>query len=140
MRKIAVAAIAAVALAGCAADPAADERAMTARADGEALLASELRGFEQSGPAISCVNRRMLQGSRSAGEDAIIFRTAGNRLYVNHPPAGCPRSDNGRALVIRSSGSQLCSGEIASVIDPVSGMEYGSCGLGDFTPYRRRPA
>ena len=127
---------AAIALsAGCTA-ASADQRAQM-EADGEAKLAAELRNYEQSGPPVSCVSQRDLGGNRSAG-DAIVFggRTS-STLYVNHPAGGCPDLNFGRALVIRTTSSQLCRGDIATVLDPVSRTEFGGCGLGDFTPYRR---
>jgi hypothetical protein len=129
-------ALAAFALAaGCVAQSAEETAEM--QADSEAKLAAELRGYEQSGPALSCVNQRDLGGNRSVGEDAIIFGGRGSTLYVNRPAGGCPELDFGRALVVRTTGSQLCRGEIVTVLDPVSGMEFGGCGLGEFTPYKR---
>ena len=121
--------------AGCAA-ASSDQRAQI-RADGEAKLATELRNYEQAGPPVSCVNQRDLGGNHSAG-DAIVFggRTR-STLYVNRPAGGCPDLNFGRALVIRTTSSQLCRGDIATILDPVSRTEFGGCGLGDFTPYRR---
>lgn len=134
MKKIIIFA-AMVVSAGCAA-ASSDHRAQI-QADGEAKLAAELRNYEQSGPPVSCVSQRDLGGNRSAG-DAIVFggRTR-STLYVNHPAGGCPDLNFGRALIIRTSSTQLCRGDIATVFDPISRSEYGGCGLGDFTPYRR---
>ena len=120
-------------LAGCAA-----ERPRELSQADEARLAGELADYEQDGPVMACVNSRDLQGNRSAGETAIIFEGVGRRLFVNRPAAGCPSLDHGRALQTRSFSTRLCRGDIATVFDPVSGIEYGGCGLGDFTPYRRR--
>ena len=121
--------------AGCA--TASSDHGARMRADGEAKLAAELRNYEQAGPPVSCVSQRDLGGNRSAG-DAIVFggRTS-STLYVNRPAGGCPDLNFGRALVIRTMGTQLCRGDIATVFDPVSRSEFGGCGLGDFTPYRR---
>jgi hypothetical protein len=130
---IALAALALVT--GCTAASAGQSAEM--QANSEAKLAAALRGYDQSGPPVSCVNQRDLGGNRSAG-DAIIF--SGNRgtLYVNRPAGGgCSDLQFGRALITRTSGSQLCRGDIASVFDPVSHTEFGGCGLGDFTPYKR---
>lgn len=104
---------------------------------GAAELASALQGYQQSGPPVSCVQLRDLRGNRSAG-DAIIFegQTSGT-LYVNTPPGGCPSLDYGRALVTRTPAGQLCRGDIADVVDPVSHTNFGGCGLGDFVPYKR---
>jgi hypothetical protein len=120
-------------VAACAAEPPAQ---MTA--SDQTKLQAALAGYAQSGPPVSCVNDRDLRGNRSVGEGVIIFDGPSSAtLWVNRPPAGCPSLDFGRALVTRTTTSQLCSGDIANVIDPVAHMSYGGCGLGEFTPYRR---
>lgn len=109
-----------------------------ARMDREAALSAELRDYEQTGPAVSCVNTRDLQGNRSVGEDFILFSGSGGRLWVNRPDNGCPDLNNGRALITNTTMTRLCSGDIATVADLSIGTQYGGCGLGEFTPYRRR--
>ena len=104
--------------------------------DTEAKLNKALRNYEQAGPAVSCVNQRDLGGNKSIG-DAILFSGKGGRAYLNRPAGGCPNMNFGRALVTRTSSSQLCRGDIATVVDPVSGFSYGGCGLGEFVPYKR---
>lgn len=104
--------------------------------------ASELRmaiGNRAPGRPVSCVSQRELRGNRSVGEGAIIFETIGNDIYVNRPAAGCPEIRLGRTLVTRTTGSQLCRGDIADVVDLVSNTSFGGCALGDFIPYRRDP-
>ena len=59
-------------------------------------------------------------------------------VYVNRPSGGCVNLRSGYALRTSTTSTQLCRGEIATVFDPVSGAEWGSCALGDFVPYRRR--
>ena len=120
--------------AGCTTDT--DER-VDMRADDEASLAFQLRGYEPDGPPVQCVNTRDLKGNRSAGETAIVFSGVGGRKWVNRPPAGCPSLGSSRALRTTTPGSRLCRGDIATVFDPVARIEYGGCGLGDFKPYRR---
>ena len=105
------------------------------RTDRSAQLAQLLEGREAGAP-VSCVNLRDLRGNRSAG-DAIVFDGPGGTLYVNRPAGGCPNLDFGRTLVVRSSTGRLCAGDIARVVDPVSRTEHGSCGLAEFTPWRR---
>jgi len=104
----------------------------------EAQLAAELANFEQDGRPVQCVNSRDLLGNRSVGNAAIIFEGTGNRIWVNRPPAGCPTLTPGRALSTRSTSTRLCRGDIANVFDPVARIPFGSCSLGEFTPFRRR--
>lgn len=106
-------------------------------ANAQNKLDEELRG-RVAGTPVSCVNSRDLRGNRSAGEGVLIFDgPSRNLIYVNRPGAGCPEVGLGRALRTRTPSTRLCAGDIASVFDPVSGFEYGGCGLGEFTPYRR---
>ncbi|HMJ92654.1 MAG TPA: hypothetical protein VK472_01000 [Allosphingosinicella sp.] len=107
-----------------------------ARVDTQAKLDKALRGYEQAGPAMSCVNHRDLGGNKSVG-DAILFSGHSGRLFVNRPAGGCTNMNFGRTLVTRTSSARLCRGDIATVVDPVSGFSYGGCGLGDFVPYKR---
>jgi hypothetical protein len=114
-----------------------DQRPMEMSAQAQTELAAAIEG-RSAGPPQSCVSSRDLRGNRSAGEGAIIFDgPSQNLLFVNRPAAGCPELRMGRALKTRTTGSQLCRGDIVDVFDPVSGFSSGSCALGDFTPYRR---
>lgn len=113
------------------------ERPPELAAADEAKLSTELRGYVQAGPPLSCVSQRELRGNRSAGESALIFEGRGRMLYVNRPAAGCPDLKGFRAIRVETTMTQLCQGDIVSVFDPTSGVDYGGCGLGEFTPYRR---
>jgi hypothetical protein len=106
-------------------------------ANDEAKLAAQLAGYAPDGPPERCVNMRDLDGNRSAGEAAIVFDGRGGRKWVNRPAGGCPSLEFGRALRTRTPTGRLCRGDIATVFDPVAGIEYGGCGLADFEPYRR---
>jgi hypothetical protein len=134
MRILLALTCAGLATAGCTMNQPEDPRAEQGRAT---ALAAALQGYEPAGPPVSCVQLRDLRGNRSAG-DAIVFdgQTSGT-IYVNRPAGGCPSLDFGRALVTRTSTSQLCRGDIADVVDPVSHTNFGGCGLADFEPYRR---
>jgi hypothetical protein len=100
-------------------------------------LEIELRG-RVAEPTRSCVSSRDLRGNRSVGEGVLIFDgPTRDVIYVNRPAGGCPDLRQSRALLTRTPAAQLCRGDIATVFDPVSNIQYGGCGLGDFTPYRR---
>lgn len=131
MKQIFLLALAGLA-AGCIADePVAPSAAASAR------LAEALAG-RVAGAPVDCVSQRDLRGNRSAGEGAIIFDGPGDLIYVNRPPGGCPTLDSGRFLVTSTPSGRLCRGDIVTVADSSGGgQQYGSCGLGDFTPYRR---
>jgi hypothetical protein len=119
-------------MAGCM-----DQRPMEMSAEAQTTLAAAIEGRSEGVPQ-SCVPMRDLRGNRSAGEGAIIFEgPSRNIVYVNRPAAGCPELGFGRALKTRTTMTQLCRGDIVEVFDPVSGFTSGSCGLGEFTPYRR---
>jgi hypothetical protein len=87
-------------------------------------------------PTVDCVRIRDLGGNRTVG-DAIVFGGNRRRIYINHPPGGCPDLRSGRSLTFRTTQSQLCRGDIVTVVDLVSGTSFGGCGLGGFTPYDR---
>ena len=131
MKHVILIALAGIALGGLASDdpgPLSDEV--------QAQLDEQLAG-RTAGRAVSCVRQPDLMGSRSIGEEVLLFRGRGGVTWVNRPPGGCPRVDSGRSLVSITPTTQLCRGDIVNVVDPVGGFSYGSCGLGDFVPYRR---
>lgn len=90
----------------------------------------------EPGAPLRCVPYRDLRGNQSA-KDVLLFRGRRDILYVNRPTAGCPGLEAGRSIQTRTTASQLCAGDIVQVFDPVSGMDYGSCPLGEFVPYAR---
>lgn len=119
-------------IAGCM-----EQRPMEMSARAQTELAAAIEGRTAEAPRM-CVPSRDLAGNRSAGEGAIIFSgRSRNMVYVNRPVAGCPEIRPGLALKTRSPSTQLCAGDIVEVFDPVTGFGFGSCGLGEFTPYRR---
>ena len=130
MNKI-IAFATAVAAAGCATAGPTESSA----AD-ETTLATELAGYAQTGPTVSCINMRNVRGNHSVGQ-AVVFKGNGGRLWVNRPAGGCPDVRSDLALRTQTTTHQLCRGDIAHIFDPVNGIDYGACGLGDFTPYRR---
>jgi hypothetical protein len=69
-------------------------------------------------------------------ENTILYRD-GRTVYVNHTLGSCyglGRFNN--ALVTKTLGSSLCHGDIARVVDPTTGVNAGSCAIGDFVPYK----
>ena len=115
----------------------ASARAQAQAAEDEAGLAAALSG-RIAGPPQDCVDPRDLGGNKSYGRGVILFSgRTDDVVYVNRPAGGCPGLNFGRALKTLTTTTQLCRGDIVTVFDPISGTEYGGCGLGEFTPYRR---
>ena len=116
---------------GCAVqEPAASSEAARSR------LAEALAG-RSAGEPVACVSQVGLRNYRAIGEGALLFDGPGGVVYVNRPAGGCPGLEFGRTIRTRTPSSQLCSGDIVTAFDPVSGAEFGGCGLGEFVPYRR---
>lgn len=131
MKKLLLSSFALSALLACAASG-----PMERSARAEAELADELEN-RIAGEPVSCVSQRDLRGHEAVGDGLILFEGKGEVDYLNHPRGGgCPNLNYGRTLVFRTTSTRLCEGEVASVVEAVSGGSYGSCILGEFTPYR----
>jgi hypothetical protein len=131
MRSIAIL-TATAALAACTTAP-----QPTVSAEGEAHLQRLIAG-KTAGPAVSCISRMRADSMSVIDDNRVAFRD-GNRIYLNDfGGQGCSGAGSGfYTLVTRSSGSQLCSGDIAELVDARSGTLRSACILGDFTPYTR---
>jgi hypothetical protein len=132
MRPIILILLAGVAAAGCTTEgPPAPTAAQQAGLDAALVGRTE-------GKPVPCVDLFLMQGNHGYGEGTILFEgKSKNIVWLNHPPAGCPDLNPFRALRSRTPANHLCRGDIVTIFDPSSGVEYGSCGLGDFIPYRR---
>ena len=107
----------------------------TSAADAAAL--DDALAGRVAGEPRSCVRQQDVRNSRSAGGDTILFDGPGGVVYANRTSGSCPRILPWHALSHRTSGTNMCAGELIRVFDPQSGVEYGGCSLGAFVPYRR---
>jgi hypothetical protein len=101
----------------------------------ESAIAEAVQG-RVAGPAVACVSQRGLRNSRTIA-GALLFEGPGDIVYVNRGAGGCQALAFGRAIRTRNPTGSLCSGDIVTAFEPVSGVEYGGCSLGEFVPYRR---
>ena len=126
--------VTAAALAGCMTQP----PPATRTAEGQAEL-QRLTAGKVAGPAITCLPPTIRSRNMVAIDDSTIaFQDGASRTYVNHLRGACSNLRGGfYTLVTRSSGSGVCSGDIADVADVRTGITVGSCALGDFVPYTR---
>jgi hypothetical protein len=68
-------------------------------------------------------------------DNTIAFKQ-GRRLFVNNMQGSCYGLDRGTtALVTRTPSTQLCRGDIATLVDTSTRVAVGSCVFGDFVPY-----
>jgi len=125
----------ATAVTGCATQP----PTATQMAESQAKL-QQLTAGKVAGPAISCLPPSVRSRNLEVIDDrTFAYVDSSSRLYVNHVRGECSNLASGfYTLVIRSSGSGTCSGDIADVADVRTGMTAGSCALGEFVPYTRR--
>jgi hypothetical protein len=102
----------------------------------EAALAKALAG-KVAGAPVHCLPPQRTNGMTIIDDNTILFTRSSSLVYRNDPPGGCSPLSQGRfALVTKTPGSGLCRGDIAQVVDTVSGFPAGACTLGDFVPYR----
>jgi hypothetical protein len=132
MRLISVLMAGAV-LASCTTAPPAPTRTADKQRDYEMALAGKVPQRP-----ISCLPHYRANDMRTIDENTILFRN-GSTTYVAHMRGGCNGLGSGSyALVTRQFGTaDLCSGDIAQVVDTVNGTSVGSCVWGEFTPYVR---
>jgi hypothetical protein len=90
-------------------------------------------------PPVSCLPSYQAGDMKTIDDSTILFRQGRSRVWVAHMDGPCTGLGSGHyALVTHQYGGQgLCRGDIAQVMDTLSGMPVGSCVFGEFTPYVR---
>jgi hypothetical protein len=120
------------ALASCTTAPPQPTRTAQGQADYELLLAGKV-----AGNPISCLPSYRADDMIRIDDQTIAFRDGSSRVYVAHMRGACSNLTSGNnALVTKSFGSGLCSGDIARVVD-TNHITVGSCAFGDFIPYTK---
>lgn len=109
--------------------------------DGERALPIDTRmdrllAGKAPGPAERCIPRRLQ--STVIDDSTILYRENMSTVYRTEIPGGCPGLDHDRTIVTRSNSTQLCVGDQIHVVDTQTGVDYGTCALGEFVPYRRQ--
>lgn len=135
MRKFGLLAIAASA-ASCTMGPPAPSPAQVAQSQAKF---AQLTAGKVAGAPMSCLPTFRSNDMVVIDDNTIAFRNGPGSVYINHMQGGgCLNLDGGRnTLVTRTPGPNLCSGDIAQVVDLGARIPVGSCVFGDFVPYRR---
>lgn len=131
MRILLIAAAAASLVACETMDHRPQQRTAAQQQEYDQLLAGRVPGRPER-----CLPRQRSNDMRVIDDDTILYRD-GRTTYVNKPIGSCTNLARGSyALVTRSIGSEMCRGDIATVVDTSTGTVVGSCAIGDFVPYR----
>ena len=134
MRTILIAAAAAGGLAACSTAPEQPMRSPEKQAEFLRLIEGRVPG-----PTMNCLPSFEADDMRVIDDQTVVFGQRSNRLYVGHFKGDCANlGQPGYALVTRRpGGSGMCGGDIATVVQTMSGITAGSCVIGGFTPYTR---
>lgn len=94
----------------------------------------DVKALPASGKPRQCLPLRDVQQTRPAGSDAILFRTGVNQWYRNDLRIPCPGFRDDLTLVFRTPVGSVCALDSVDIIDAISRINHGFCGLGQFTP------
>lgn len=130
MRPSIVLTLAAAGLAALPAQAAAAER-LTPQEQLAKLLEGRVAGEPQR-----CITMAAVSDTQIIDKTAIVYRQ-GSTLWVNTPRAGADSLDDDSVLVVKLTGSQLCSVDAIQLHDRTSHMWRGFVALGDFVPWRK---
>jgi hypothetical protein len=119
------------ALSACAGQtPGPAKLSQSEQADLDKALAGKVAGEKQA-----CINHFGTVNMRAISDEVLLYTASSKQVYVNHTIGVCRGLTMGGTLVLRTFGSQYCRGDMAHVVDLVTGIQHGACALGDFTPY-----
>lgn len=106
-------------------------------AGGAAHAASEQADKSAAAAPVDCLRLNDIRSTRIIDRTAILYETRGGKLYVNRPRSGQQWLNKWDVLVTDTHSSHLCSIDIVRLYDPISRMQTGFVGLGQFVPYAR---
>lgn len=88
------------------------------------------------GEKVNCVNREPQTNFTVISGNTLLYRVSKKLVYKNELIGSCTGLARGDTMIVRTWGSQYCRGDITTSADLMTGINTGSCALGDFTPYR----
>lgn len=94
---------------------------------------SDVATFKASGEPRQCIPLRNTNLT-PAGPNHVMARVNANNQFRNELRSACPGLDRGRVIVLRTNIGQMCELDVFEVVDPISGISFGVCSLGLFTP------
>ncbi|WP_262693985.1 hypothetical protein [Kordiimonas aquimaris] len=94
--------------------------------------------YEATGKVENCVPMRSLRQSHIFDDQTIFFESIGKRGYRNRMPNKCAGLLREERFAYANSFGSLCRAQIITVLDNF-GRTWGSCSLGDFEEYTKKP-
>jgi uncharacterized protein DUF6491 len=123
----------AAALAACSTTPAQVTRTAEAQQELDQALAGRV-----AGAPVNCIPNYRATDMQIVDDWTLLFKD-GRTIYLQNPRGGCPGLNSQRNVlvtVLRGT-TQLCSGDIHHLFDPVSGIGGGACVFSPFVPYTK---
>ena len=102
---------------------------------GEKRLAKLLEG-RVAGEPLSCIRSNPRQRMQTIDRTAYIYGS-GSTIYVQRTRSPDQIDDNDALVINRFDASSLCRVDMATTIDPVTGIFTGAVFFDDFVPYTR---
>lgn len=102
--------------------------------------AEQLAEFSRTGEFERCLNIRRISSITALDDFHFLVRVGAGNYYLNaldHRCSGASRLGN--RLQYNVNGGQLCRLQIITVVDNLSGIPGGACGLSDFERLERLP-
>ena len=123
-------------VASCASTPEQITHSPKAQKELDAALAGRTPG-----PAVDCILNYPAEDMQVIDDWTLLFKD--NRdshiVYVQNPRGGCPGVGNpNNTLITHHVGTtQICSGDIAKLVDLPGRIALGACVFGPFVPYTK---
>ena len=89
--------------------------------------------LKATGEPRTCISMRSDVSTKAAGDNVLMFRW-GSSWFRNELRARCPWMRDDRITIFRTTQNQYCELDAFDVVDPISGINFGICALGRFTP------
>lgn len=93
-------------------------------------LPEGLEGYKATGEMENCVSTRRISSTRVIDDDTILFEMRGKKVYLNRLSHSCHGLRMSGGFSYKVSTTQLCKGEIITVLETMG--QGSSCSLGKF--------
>lgn len=87
------------------------------------------------GKPVDCITTTEIRDTEVVGDRVILFHMNNDRVYRNDLPYACPGLRQDQPFRYKVHTNRLCNIDIITPFDATTGISFGSCGLGQFTPY-----